>query len=254
MISGAPSFCYKSEYNKAMKLSVIIPAYNEENRIAKTLKAVDGYLKKQPYDYEILVVSDGSKDNTVQVARETGVMGLRVIDNKENRGKGYAVRKGMMEAKGDFRLFMDADNATSVDHVEKMWSEVERGFDVVMCSRDIAGSVLAVPQSWFRRRLGDIFNLIVQIFSGLWGMWDTQCGFKGFTKKATEDIFPKATIDRWAFDVELLVLAKKRGYKIKEIPVTWVNDPESKVKLSGMIKMLFEVLQIRLNMWKGIYG
>lgn len=238
-----------------MQLSVIIPAYNEENRLSKTLQAVDTYLKKQSYDYEILVVSDGSTDNTVQVAKDTGITGLRVIDNKENHGKGYVVRQGMLEAKGDFRLFMDADNATSVDHVEKMWPEVEKGFEVVICSRDIAGSVLEVPQTWFRRRLGDVFNLIVQIFSGLWGIWDTQCGFKGFTKKATEDIFLKATINRWAFDVELLVLAKKQGYRIKEIPVTWINDPHSsKVKLKGMLKMLIEVVQIRINMWTGKYG
>lgn len=237
-----------------MKLSVVIPAYNEGGRIEKTLIAVDAYLKKQSYDYEVIVVSDGSKDNTVQTAKDTRVQGLRVIDNKVNYGKGYVVRQGMLEAKGDFRLFMDADNSTSIDHVEGMWPEVEKGFDVVICSRDIEGSVLVVPQSILRRTLGNIFNIIVKVLSGVWGISDTQCGFKGFTKKATESIFSKAIINRWAFDVELLVLAKKQGYRVKEIPVRWVNDADSRVKLTGMIKMLFEVLEIRINIIKGIYG
>ena len=239
-----------------MHLSVIIPAYNEAERIPSTLKAVDEYLRSQSYDYEILVVNDGSKDNTADVVRQMAgsVKGLRLVDNKENHGKGYAVRTGMLAAAGDFRLFMDADNSTSVDQVEKMWPEFEKGFEVVIGSRDIKGAELPVPQPWVRRRLGDIFNLIVQTISGLWGMWDTQCGFKGFTRKAAEELFSRATIERWAFDVEILVLAKKRKYKIREVPVRWINDPNSRVKLSGMIKMLFEVLKVRTNLWKGIYG
>ncbi len=248
-----------------MRLSVIIPSYNGEKRLEKTLPAVFDYLSKQPYDWEAVVVSDGSKDNTADVvARATAfIKNLRLIDERENHGKGYAVRKGMLEAKGDYRLFMDADNATSIDQIEKMWpwfpakggsaSGGEKGFEVVIGSRDIKGAELPVPQSWLRMRLGDIFNIIVQITSGLWGMWDTQCGFKGFTRKAAEELFSRATIERWAFDVEILVLARKLRFGIREIPVRWVNDPDSKVKLSGMIKMLLEVLKIRLNLLKGIY-
>ena len=182
------------------------------------------------------------------------IKNLRVIDNKENHGKGYVVRQGMMEAKGEYRVFMDADNATTINHVEGMWPEFDKGNDVVIGSRDIKGSVIAVPQPLWRRKLGDVFNLIVQVLSGLWGIWDTQCGFKGFSKKAVEDIFPKARIDQWAFDVELLVIAKKQGYNIIEIPVTWINDAESKVSFKGMVKMLLEVIGIRLNMLKKIYG
>jgi len=232
-----------------MRLSVIIPAYNEENRLPKTLKAVNEYLQKQDYEYEILVVSDGSKDRTAEVVQdlESQIEGLRLIDNEQNHGKGYAVRQGMIEAKGDFRLFMDADNSTSIDHVEKMWSEFKAGNDVVICSRDLEESVIPQKQAWWRMRLGDIFNLIVQIFSGLWGLWDTQCGFKGFSAKAAQDIFSKAKINRWAFDVEVLVLAKQLNYTIKEIPVTWINDAHSKVNLKGMIQMLFEILQIRIH-------
>ena len=237
-------------------LSIVIPAYNEERRLPKTLAEIDKYLKKQDYEYEIIVVSDGSKDKTAEVVRDLTpiIKNLRLIDNKENHGKGYVVRQGMLDAEGKYRLFTDADNSTSINQVEKMWPEFEKGFKVIIGSRDVKGAVIATPQSWIRRRLGDIFNLIVQIISGLWGIWDTQCGFKGFTSKAAEDIFPKCKIDRWAFDVEILVLAKKSGYKIKEIPVTWVNDPESKVKLKGMIRMLFEVFQIRWNVITKRYG
>ncbi|MBI2453017.1 MAG: glycosyltransferase family 2 protein, partial [Parcubacteria group bacterium] len=225
-----------------MRLSVVIPAYNEAKRLLNTLVAADEYLRRQSYEYEILVVNDGSKDNTADVVRqaEAFIKNLRLIDERENHGKGYAVRKGMLEAKGDYRLFTDADNSTSLDQVEKMWPEFEKGFDVVIGSRDIKGAELPVPQSWLRMRLGDIFNIIVQITSGLWGIWDTQCGFKGFTRKAAEELFSRATIERWAFDVEILALARKLGFRIREIPVRWVNDPNSKVRLSGMVKMLFE--------------
>ena len=238
-----------------MYLSVIIPAYNEERRLPKTLKAVYEYLSRQSYDYEILVVSDGSKDRTADVAREAGrgIPNFRVIDNEENCGKGCVVRQGLLEARGEYRIFMDADNSTSIDHFEKMRPYFEQGLEVVIGSRDIKGAKITVPQSWIRRRLGDSFNLIVQTVAGLWGIWDTQCGFKGFTAKAAQDIFSRATIDRWAFDVEALVIAKNLGYEIKQIPVTWINDPESKVKLEGMIKMLLEVIKVRLNMWRGKY-
>jgi len=239
-----------------MHLSVIIPAFNEERRLPQTLQEVDQYLEKQGYEYEILVVSDGSTDRTVEKVKGlmSQVENLRLIDNKENHGKGYVVRQGMLEAKGDYRLFMDADNSTSIDHVEKMWPEFEKGIDVVICSRDIEGSVIAVSQPLWRKRLGDIFNLIVQTISGLWGMWDTQCGFKGFTKKAAQEIFSKATINRWAFDVEVLVLARKQGFQIKEVPVTWINDSHSRVGFGGMVKMLLEVVEIRINMLRGLYA
>ncbi|MDZ4232034.1 MAG: dolichyl-phosphate beta-glucosyltransferase, partial [Candidatus Pacearchaeota archaeon] len=207
-----------------IRLSVIIPAYNEEKRLPGTLQEVGGYLAGQLYESEIIVVSDGSKDGTAEAAKKAGVM---VIDRKENRGKGYSVREGMLASSGEIRLFMDADNATSVDHIEKMFPEFEKGAGVVIGSRDIAGAVIAVPQFWLRRRLGDVFNLIVQVVSGLWGIWDTQCGFKAFSAKAAKDIFPSVRIDRWAFDVELLVLAGKRGYGITQVPVRWVNAPDS---------------------------
>ena len=235
-------------------LSVIIPCYKEEKRLPNTLKEVDEYLSTQDYIYEIIVVDDGSPDQTAEKAEELDIKNLRVIKNKDNHGKGYVVKQGMLEAKGEYRLFMDADNATSVDQVEKMWPEFKNGYDIVIGSRDIKEADIAVSQSWIRQRLGDIFNLIVQFVGGLWGIWDTQCGFKGLTKKAVQEIFVQADINRFGFDVEILVIAKKLGYKIKEIPVRWINDPESTVKFKSMVKMLFEVLKIRWNLICRRYG
>jgi len=233
-----------------MYLSVIIPSYNEEKRLPKTLKAIGDYLKSQDYDSEIIVVSDGSKDKTAQVANEMKPVcpNLKVIDNKENHGKGYVTRQGLLEATGQIRLFTDADNSTSIEQVEKLIPEFSKGFDVVIGSRDIKGAKLAVPQPWYRRIVGNIFNLMVQIIVGLWGIWDTQCGFKALSAKAAQDILPKCKIDRWAFDPEILKLAKKMDFKIKEVPITWVNDAESKVNIKGMIRMGIDLLKIRMNL------
>ena len=240
-----------------MHLSIIIPAYNEEKRLPKTLAEIDKYLKKQNYNYEIIVVSDGSKDKTVEVVEnlKPQIANLRLIDKKENYGKGYGVRLGMLEAKGEYRLFSDADNSTSIDQVEKMWPEFKKGYDVVIGSRDIKGAILDPPQPFLRKMiLGKGFRILTQIICGTWEILDTQCGFKGFTQKAARDIFSECKINRFAFDPEVLVVAKKLGYRIKEIPVCWKNDLESKVKFKSIIKMFFELLRIRLNLIKRRYG
>jgi dolichyl-phosphate beta-glucosyltransferase len=237
-----------------MRLSVIIPAYNEESRIYRTLKSVNEYLSKQPYEYEIIVVNDGSKDKTADIVRDAQkeIQNLRLIDNSENRGKGAAVNQGIMSARGKIRLFMDADNSTTIDHIERMFPEFDAGYDVVVGSRRVRGAKIAVHQNIIRESLGRIFNLIVRIITDL-PQKDTQAGFKAFSEKASIEIFPRQTVWRWAFDVELLVIARNLGFKIKEIPITWVNDPKTHVKLSGMINMLIEVIKIRLNEIKGRY-
>ena len=229
-------------------LSVIVPAYNEEKRLPKTLTEIDKYLRQQNYDYEIIVVNDGSRDKTAEVVRDltSHVKSLRLIDNRDNNGKGYVVRQGMLEAKGEYRLFTDADNSTSIDQIEKMWPYFKSGFDIVIGSRDIKGAVLSVPQPWLRKViLGGGFKLFRKIIIGLWEISDTQCGFKGFSKKAAKAIFPKCKIKRFAFDPEILVIAKKLGYSIKEIPITWINAPDSKVKIKSMVKMGFDLFKIR---------
>ena len=233
-----------------MHLSVIIPAYNEEKRLPKTLTEIDKYLRKQFYDYEIIVVNDGSKDRTAEIVRKLAkeIKNLRLIDNKTNHGKGFVVRQGLLKAQGRYRLFTDADNSTSIDQVEKMWPEFEKGYDIVIGSRDIKGAILDPPQPWLRRLVGDTFNLLVQLILGLWGFWDTQCGFKGFTEKAAKDILPKCKINRFAFDPEILVIGKKMGYKIKEIPIHWKATPTTAVKLKSMVKMGIDLLKIKWNL------
>ncbi len=239
-----------------MKLSVIIPAYNEERRLPKTLKSVDEYLKRQDYQYEIIVVNDGSKDKTAEIVEnlKSQIANLKLIDRKENRGKGYSVKEGMLNAQGEYRIFMDADNSTSIDQIEKMWPWFEKGFDIVIGSRDIKGAVLDPPQPFIRRFVGEVFKFIRMLICDLYTLHDTQCGFKCFTKRSAEAIFPKTRIERFAFDVEILLIAKKLGFKIKEIPVYWKNDLESKVKLKSALKMGLDLFKIRWYQLKGLYG
>jgi len=251
-----------------MYLSVIIPAYNEERRLPKTLEEIDKYLRLQPtrhpptfggplqsYDYEILVVNDGSKDNTLEVAKTLipKIKNLKVTGYEKNQGKGFAVRFGMLTAEGEYRIFTDADNSTSIDQVEKMWPYFEAGFDIVFGSRDAKGAILNPPQSPLRRFLGEAFGFLTNLIVGTWGIADSQCGFKCFTKKAAENIFPKCKINRFAFDPEFFVIAKKLGCKMKEIPVYWKNDPESKVKFKWMVNMGLDLLKIRWNLITGKY-
>lgn len=242
--------------NQKIYLSVIIPAYNEENRLPKTLREINNYLKKQTYTSEIIVVSDGSNDKTVEVSRSMAseINNLKVLEFKERLGKGFGVREGIFEAKGEYRIFTDADNSTSIDQIEKMWPEFEAGYDIVIGSRDIKGAVLTVPQPWIRKVvLGGGFKLVRKIIIGLWTIQDTQCGFKCFRGKAAQDIFSRITIRHFGFDPEVLIIAKKLGYKVKEVPITWVNDAQSKVKFKSMVKMLFETFKIRQNLILGKY-
>lgn len=240
-----------------MYLSIIIPAYNEEKRLPKTLLEIDKYLKGQSYPYEIIVVNDGSRDKTAEIVKDLipQIKNLKLIDNKKNRGKGYVVRQGMLEAKGEYRIFTDADNSTSIDQIEKMLPFFKEGYGIVIGSRDIKGAVLDPPQPWIRNAiLGNGFKLFRKIVVGFWEIGDTQCGFKGMSGKAVQDILPKCLIDRWAFDPEILVLGKKMGYKIKEIPVVWKNSPDSKVNFNGMVKMAIDLLKIKCNLIKNRYN
>jgi dolichyl-phosphate beta-glucosyltransferase len=238
-----------------MYLSVIIPAYNEQDRLPKTLKEVDKYLKSQKYDYEIIVVNDGSKDRTADVVREAmnEIKNIKLIDNKQNRGKGFVTRQGMLEAEGEYRLFTDADNSTPIEQIENLLPFFKDGYDIVIGSRDIKGAKIENPQPLYRRILGELFGIITSIIVGLWGIKDTQCGFKVLSRKAAMDILPRCRIDRFAFDPEILKIGKNLGYKIKEVPIVWINDPNSKVKFKSMIKMGIDLLKIRWNLITGKY-
>jgi dolichyl-phosphate beta-glucosyltransferase len=237
-------------------LSVIIPAYNEEKRLPKTLKEINDYLRKQKFESEIIVVSDGSTDRTCEVVEglKSQIPNLKLICEKINRGKGYGVKIGMLNAKGKYRLFTDADNSTPISEIEKFWPEFEKGADVVIASRDIKGAILDPPQTLFRRFVGEVFKYLRKIIVGLWEIEDTQCGFKCFKGEVAEKIFPKCKIERFAFDPEVLLIAKKMGFKIKEVPVYWKNDLQSKVKFKSMVKMLIDLFKIRINLLKGKYG
>ena len=229
-------------------LSVIIPAYNEAKKIALTLLDIDRYLSKQDYLYEIIVVSDGSKDNTAEVVEKTKqlVKNLILIDNKENHGKGYVVKQGMLEAKGEYRLFMDADNSTKIDHLDLFWPEVKTN-DIVIGSIEIKGAKIEEDAAWYRRFLGKISKYIIRIVAGIWEIHDSQRGFKLFNKKSAQAVFAKQTIMRWGFDIEILALAKKMKFKIKEVAIDWHNPSESKVNLSSYIKTFVELAKIKYN-------
>lgn len=235
-------------------LSIVIPAYNEAERIAKTLAAMDAQLAKADFTYEIVVVNDGSKDATAQIVKKLSedIKGLRLIDNENNKGKGGVVRQGMLESLGQIRLFTDADNSTSIDHFFAMRPFFSQGFSVVIGSRAVKGAKLDPAQPWYRRIPGKIGNLIIQLFL-LPGIKDTQCGFKAFSEEAVRKIFPVGYINGWGFDVEVLSLAKALGLHIKEIPVHWVNDLGSHVKASVYIKVLIETLKIRWWLWTNAY-
>jgi len=234
-------------------LSVIIPAYNEAKSLPLTLVDINKHLKNVDFVYEIIVVDNNSTDATAEIVKRFShlIKNLKLI-NCDKPGKGGAVKKGMLEANGEIRIFTDADNSTSIDQFNKMIPYFTEGYDVVIGSRDIPGAKLVPAQPWYKRLGGNVGNLVIQLLL-LPGMWDTQCGFKAFTEKAAERIFPLIKIERWGFDVEVLSLAKRFGYKIKEIPVVWVNSPFSRVKLTTYFQFLIEVLKIKWWMMTNKY-
>ncbi len=232
-----------------MYLSVIIPCYNEEKRIGKTLEAIHSYLKNQPYQSEIIVVDNGSTDSTAQIVNgfQNSIPNLNILTEKSH-GKGWAVKQGMLFSKGDYRLFTDADNSTDIAQVEKLFKYIHQGYDVVISSRKVAGAILTQAQPISRIWLGNIFAWFVRLVIPLGNIRDTQNGFKLFSSRVASKIFAEQTIYHWAFDVEVLALAKKFGFKIKEVPITWVNDERSKMNIKGMVQMIFEIILIRLHL------
>lgn len=240
-------------------LSVIIPAYREAERIGENLLEIEKYLRSKNYTYEILVVTDGSPDDTAKIARSRSgeVKNLRVIENKENHGKGYVVRQGLLEARGDLRLFLDADGSTSINHLDSFLPEFEKGFEVVIGSRDIEGAFVQVPQPKIRILMGNMGNWAIRAVLGLWSYPDTQCGFKILSAKAAEAVASRMVVDRFGFDFELIILAKKLGFKIKQMPVRWLNEEGSTVGgllgPNGFLRVLIDLFKTRLRLWGGKY-
>lgn len=240
-------------------LSVIIPAYNEGGRKGKELRKNLGdiakYLEKHDINYEVVVVSDGSRDNTVDVANEYKgtIKKLVVVDRKVNRGKWYSVREGFMKAKGEYRLLTDADGATAINNLEGFWPLMKHGEDVIIGSRDLASAKILKHQPKWKEFLGNAGNILIKTLMGLWGIDDTQCGFKVFSEKTIEDIVPQLKVDRWGGDFEMLMLAKKKRYKINEVPVVWVDAGQSLVGIKGYFLTFKELFQVKWRMISGQY-
>lgn len=239
-----------------VRLSVIIPAYNEALRLPGTLSSAAAYLKSRDYNSEILVVDDGSSDGTGRTALEcvSPQVPVQVLTHPDgsNHGKGASVRLGMMKARGAYRLFMDADNSTTLDQVERFWPLMEKGYDVVIGSRAVEGSVIGLRQARYKEIAGRIGNWFIRAFA-VPGIRDTQAGFKMFTAEAADKIFPRQTVDRWGFDIELLAIARLHGFRVAEVPITWVNAAGSKVAFSSYPEVLAEVWRVRRNLRAGLY-
>ena len=241
------------------ELSVVIPVYNEQSRLAKTLRASFGYIKSKKISAEILVVDDGSKDQTLKVAsrfkKQTNPkVALRIMIQGVNRGKGAAVKAGILAAKGKIILYMDADNATPLSEFENFRPFLEKGMDVVIGSRAVDRKKVKIHQPFYREAMGRVFNLLVQLVATQ-GLWDTQCGFKAFRRRAAFSIFPLQTIERFGFDVEILYIARKLGFSILEAPVQWFDSPDSRVNVwRDSSRMLADLWTIRWNDWKGRYS
>ncbi len=236
----------------AKHLSVVIPAYNEEERLPRTLARLNAYLEARRFPYEIVVVDDGSSDGTAERARVAGGSHVIVLRHEPNRGKGYAARRGMLAAGGALRLMTDADLSTPIEELARLEASLADGHDVAIGSRGVAGANIEVHQPWYREAMGRLFNLLVRLLA-LPGLHDTQCGFKLFTAAAAESAFGPARIDGFSFDVEVLYIARRRGLRIAEVPVTWRNDVATRVSLVRGGLAFLDVVRIRVNGWSGRY-
>jgi len=238
-------------------LSVIVPAYNEELRLVPTLERLHAYLAAQPLRYEILVVDDGSKDKTCDVveAAMTTIPHLLLVRQFPNRGKGAAVRRGMLAARGQIRVMCDADCSMPPEQLPRLLAPIIGcKAEIAIGSRYAEGAKSDVKQPYYRILWSRLCNKVIQR-SLVPGIRDTQCGFKAFTAEAARDLFTLATIDGWAFDLEILALARRRGFSIEEVGVEWKDDNRSRVNpLKDMWKVIREALTIRRNIKRGIYN
>lgn len=232
-----------------MYLSVVIPAYNEEKRITSTLSEMHKFFAGKDYDYEVIVVDDGSTDRTLGETEKSELVQegkARSVSYGENRGKGYAVKTGILESKGEYVLVCDADMSTPIEEVERLLKIAGEGYNAVIGSRSLSDSDVRVCQPWYREKMGKTFNLFVKLILGLNDFKDTQCGFKLFEGDIAREIAGDLQIDGFSFDVEMLYMAKKRGYKIKEVGIIWNNSPQSKVKvITSSTSMFLDLFNIR---------
>ncbi len=237
-----------------MNISIVIPAFNEEKRIKKSLINIANYCKNNFKKYEIIVVDDASTDKTHKIISKLKIKNLKILRNYVNKGKGYSVKRGILKSKYSLVLFTDSDSAIPINHLEKFIKYIECGYHIVIASKYIKGSHSDTKQSFYRIFIGKIFSLIVNLFV-LKGFKDTQCGFKLFKTDIAKKIVKLQTCDRFAFDVELLLIAKKIGIKIKEAPVNWINEKGTRVHpIYDSIEMLIEVIKFKINDLRGDYN
>ncbi len=235
-------------------LSIIFPAHNEEKRLPSALEQTLAFLQKQPYSAEVIVVENGSSDRTLQIAREFAAShtNLQVI-HEEQRGKGLAVRSGMLAAAGEYRMFCDVDLSMPIGEVNRFFPPALNGADIAIASREAPGAI-RYNEPLFRHVVGRAFTLLVRILA-LPGLQDSQCGFKCFRAAVAKELFPLQTINGWTFDVEVLFIARRRGYRVVEIPIPWYFSSESKVNVGrDLVKVLRELWDIRRNAARGKYS
>jgi dolichyl-phosphate beta-glucosyltransferase len=236
--------------------SIVLPAYNERERIAGSLDRILAYATRRGWNAEVIVVNDGSSDGTAEIVREYGRKhpALRLLENPGNRGKGYGVRNGMLHARGDILLFSDADLSSPIEEADKLFAAIAKGADVAIGSRWLDRRLQIRKQPLHRQLFGRIFNLALRLILSL-QFQDTQCGFKAFTRHSAEAIFPLQKIERWGFDPELLYLARRFGFTVSEVPVAWSHREGTRINpLRDGIRMFGEILKVRWYALKGNYA
>jgi glycosyltransferase involved in cell wall biosynthesis len=239
-----------------LSYSLVIPAYNESSRIRPTLDEILRYTGEKKWDVEILVVDDGSRDDTSAIVREYGGTHpqVQLIQNPGNRGKGYSVRNGMLHASGDICLFTDADLSSPIAEAEKLFEAIRKGADIAIGSRWLRAELQTERQPLYRQAFGRIFNLLLRIVLGL-RFRDTQCGFKAFRREAAQRIFPLQRIERWGFDPEILFLARRMGFRTVEVPVLWAHSEGTRLHpFRDGLRMFGDVVRIRWNALTGAYS
>ena len=234
-------------------LSIIVPAYNEERRLPTTLPRIVAFVEAQAYHGEVIVVDDGSVDSTATVVEEMAAQQPRItLIRNEHRGKGYAVKTGMLAAQGDYLFLCDADLSMPIEEVARFIPPALEAYDVAIGSREVEGA-RRYDEPTLRHLMGRVYNLLVRLLA-VSGFQDTQAGFKCFRREAAHDLFPYQTMDGFGFDVEILFIAQRRGYRIVEVPIDWYHMTNSRVSPVGdSVRMFREILQVRINDWRGMY-
>jgi len=238
------------------RYSIVIPAFNESARIPATLESVIGCIRANAWNAEVIVVNDGSIDNTAEIVRDIarGAPELRMIENPGNRGKGYSVRNGVLHALGDVIMFTDSDLSAPIVEAERLFAAIDAGADIAIGSRWLESGRQTHRQPLYRQFFGRCFNAVCRMVMRL-PFADTQCGFKAFTRDAAQTVFQLQTIERWGFDPEILFIALKRGYTIKEVPVSWAHDARTRMSyLRDGVQMLKELVIVRWNALTGHYS